>query len=102
MKKYHIIFFLLLFIVTAQAQNQMDIIELNGYFNEIDFTVPNVTYTYFNEGDLYVSEVMHLPERTQSNTLDKILIFADPHYTHYMNILSEDMLTTSTMFMGAK
>lgn len=77
MKKYHIIFFLLLFIVTAQAQNQMDIIELNGYFNEIDFTVPNVTYTYFNEGDLYVLEVMHLPERTQSNTLDKILIFAD-------------------------
>lgn len=77
MKKNHIIFFLLLFIVTAQAQNQTDIIELNGHFNEIDFTVPNVTYTYVNEGDLYVSEVMHLPERTQSNTLDKILIFAD-------------------------
>mgnify|MGYP007101881461 CR=1 FL=1 len=73
MKKYHIIFFLLLFIVTAQAQNQTDIIELNGYFNEIDFTVPNVTYTYVNEGDLYVSEVMHLPERTQSNTLDTLV-----------------------------
>lgn len=78
MREKHILFVLiLLFVITAQAQKPSDFDELCRAFNEIDFTIPNVTYTFVDEGELYVSEVMYLPERTQSNTLDKVLIFAD-------------------------
>ena len=77
MKKLYILFVFLVFLITTQAQNQSDFDELAGFFNEIDLTIPNTTYSFVDEGDLYVLEVLLLPERTQSNTLDKILIFAD-------------------------
>jgi hypothetical protein len=75
MKKKHILYvIILLFVIKAQAQMQSDFDELCRSFNEIDFTIPNVTYTFVDEGDLYVSEVMYLPERTflcpQGSTLE--------------------------------
>lgn len=52
----------LVFLITTQAQNQSDFDELAGFFNEIDLTIPNTTYSFVDEGDLYVLEVLLLPE----------------------------------------
>ena len=89
MKKYHILLmFFSLFFLTTKAQSQSDIFKLGKLFNETDLTAPGDSYqsTFVDEGDLYILEVMHLPKRLQSNTLNKILILSDSAlYSTYEN-----------------
>ena len=68
-----------LFIAKAQAQNQLEMIELSGLFNDADLIIHDDSYanTFVDEGNLYISEVLHLPKRLKNNTLNKILILAD-------------------------
>lgn len=78
-KYYTLITLCLLFVAKAQAQNQPDIIDLSRLFNEADLIIHDDSYAnlFVDEGDLYVSEVLHLPPKLQNNTLNKVLIFAD-------------------------
>lgn len=80
MRKYYTLIILcLLFVAKAKAQNQLDTIDLSGLFNEADLIIHDDSYanTFVDEGTLYVSEVLHLPQRLQNNTLNKVLVFAD-------------------------
>lgn len=80
--------FFSLFFLTTKAQSQSDIFKLGKLFNETDLTAPGDSYqsTFVDEGDLYILEVMHLPKRLQSNTLNKILILSDSAlYSTYEN-----------------